>query len=198
VRHGRRRTTLLALLASLALVIALAAVTTVTNPKIYAYDVIGVPSDLTVTPADGGPTGSHRLHGPLTDAPRDSYDYRSNLARTNARLDGDRLAPRGIDAGTDLVLASDRTRLLHRAGDSRLRDVVEQLYRPNARIGSGSAMDAYRFEQRTGQLLSRTGHGTKLLERRTQLQRMLPGVSGADRTVARDLLIDIQNALSGL
>jgi hypothetical protein len=40
---------------------------------------------------------------------------------------------------------------------------------------------------------------TKLLERRQQLQRMLhdPALSPGDRRIARDLLIDIQDALSG-
>ncbi len=60
-------------------------------------------------------------------------------------------------------------------------------------------MDAFRFEESTGQLLSRTGHGRKLLDRRVQLQRLLDdtSISASDKQLVKDLLIDIQNALSG-
>ena len=97
------------------------------------------------------------------------------------------------------AIATTRSRLLSNATDPRVRDVVEQLYRRGAKKGSGSAMDAYRHEQRTGELLSPKGHGTKLLERRTQLQDLVrdPKLNDTDRRIVRDLLIDIQNALSG-
>lgn len=58
-------------------------------------------------------------------------------------------------------------------------------------------MDAYRYEQRTGRLLSPKGHGNKLRDRRTQLQKLHRKLEGEDRKVARELLIDMQNALSG-
>jgi len=101
----------------------------------------------------------------------------------------------GTGAGNAARVTGDR--LLHAAQDPRLRNAIDELYRPGAKIGSGSSMDAYRFEQRTGTLLSRTGHGQKLLGRRTQLQRMLRSLEGDDRRIARDLLIDVQDALGG-
>ena len=60
-------------------------------------------------------------------------------------------------------------------------------------------MDAFRYEEETGDLLSRTWHGTKLIERRNQLQRLLrdPRLSGSDRRIVKKLLIDIQQALGG-
>ena len=58
-------------------------------------------------------------------------------------------------------------------------------------------MDAYRYEQQTGILLSPKGHGRKLLDRRTQLQRMYRILDGDDRRIARDLMSDMQNALDG-
>jgi hypothetical protein len=98
-----------------------------------------------------------------------------------------------------LLLPSLRDAFLSRVSDSRLRHIVTQLFRRNARVGSGSAMDAFRFEQRTGILLSPSGHGLKLFERRTQIQRLWrePSLLPADRQVVKALLIDIQNALSG-
>lgn len=101
--------------------------------------------------------------------------------------------------GVLLLLPSPRDAFLCRISDPRLRQVVTQLFRRNAQVGSGSAMEAFRFEQRTGILLSPSGHGLKLFERRTQLQRLRRDLSllPADRQVVKALLIDIQNALSG-
>ena len=100
---------------------------------------------------------------------------------------------------TLVLLLSPRDAFLSRVSNPRLRNIITQLFRRNARVGSGSAMDAFRFEQRTGILLSPSGHGLKLFERRSQLQRLRRELSlfSADRQVVKELLIDIQNALSG-
>jgi hypothetical protein len=97
------------------------------------------------------------------------------------------------------LLGTARDNLLNAAQNPKLRDAINNLYRPGAKVGSGSSMDAYRFEQATGQLLSPTGHGQKLFDRRTQLQKLLhdPNLSPSDRQITKDLLIDIQNALGG-
>ena len=98
-----------------------------------------------------------------------------------------------------MLLLSPREAFLSRVSNPRLRNVITQLFRHNARAGSGSTMDAFRFEQRTGVLLSPSGHSLKLFERRSQLQRLRRELSlfPADRQVVKELLIDIQNALSG-
>ena len=61
-------------------------------------------------------------------------------------------------------------------------------------------MDAYRYEQQTGKLLSPKGHGQKLLDRRTQLRKKLrnPNLTANDKKMVKDLLIDIQNSLGGM
>ncbi len=89
--------------------------------------------------------------------------------------------------------ATARQTLLKSAQDPRLKNAISEIYRPDAKIGSGSAMDAYRYESATGQLLSPTGHAKKLVERRAQLTRLLrdPKLSSADRHVTKNLLIDI-------
>jgi hypothetical protein len=101
---------------------------------------------------------------------------------------------------TPKLLESPRDYLLRNAKDPKLKNAIDNLYRPNAKLGSGSTMDAYRYEQHTGQLLSPKGHGQKLFDRRTQLQKMLrnPNLSTGDKKIVKDLLIDIQNALSGM
>lgn len=93
----------------------------------------------------------------------------------------------------------ERDRLLQEAQDPELRASIDKLYRENARIGDGSSMDAFRYESQTGIKLSKSGHGLKLIERRTQLMRIRnkPGLSASDRQIVKDLLIKIQNALSG-
>lgn len=60
-------------------------------------------------------------------------------------------------------------------------------------------MGAYRYEQATGELLSRTGRGQKLLDRRSQVLDFYhdPKVSPGDRAIAWELLTDIQGALGG-
>ena len=98
------------------------------------------------------------------------------------------------------VVAQESVRdlLLRTAQDPKLKGAIDNLYRPGAKVGSGSTMDAYRFEQETGQLLSPKGHAQKLLDRKAQLQRMLnPDLSVNDRGIVERLLIDIEDALNG-
>lgn len=108
-------------------------------------------------------------------------------------------SPSGTQGGTSQG-EPDRDRLLKKAQDPELRDAIDKLYRKNAKIGSGSTMDGYRYESQTGTRLSKSGHGQKLVERRDQLMRVLhkPDLSPGDRQITKDILIDIQNALSGL
>jgi RHS repeat-associated protein len=96
-------------------------------------------------------------------------------------------------------LGAARTGLLKSATDPRVRDVIRQLFRRAAKIGNGSAMDAFRHERVTGELLSRSGHGPKLLERASQLKKLLkdPSLNPTDRQIVQELLDDILNALSG-
>src|SRR5215213_2546591 len=97
------------------------------------------------------------------------------------------------------LLGTARDNLLNAAQDRRLVDAIENLYRKGAKVGNGSSMDAYRYERATGKLLSPKGHCQKLLDRRNQLQKMVrdANLSPSDRQIVKDLLIDIQNALSG-
>jgi RHS repeat-associated protein len=84
-----------------------------------------------------------------------------------------------------------RDTLLNAAKNPRLRDAINNLYRPGAKIGSGSSMDAVRAEG---------SHVQKVIDRRTQLQsiRNHEALGPTDRQILRDLLIDIQDALSSV
>jgi hypothetical protein len=87
------------------------------------------------------------------------------------------------------LLGTARDNLLHAAQNPRLRDAINNLYRPGSKLGSGSSMDALRIEG---------SHLEKVLGRRTQLQRIVneETLNATERKIARDLLIDIQDALS--
>ena len=96
-----------------------------------------------------------------------------------------------------LALPSPRNWLLDNVTDRTLRNRINNLYRPNARIGNGGTADAVRYELQTGQLLSPKGHFEKaILERDGLLRDLASGrLNETDARIARQLLSDLQNAL---
>lgn len=96
-------------------------------------------------------------------------------------------------------MASPRDHLLGTVADKKLRNRVDALYRPNATVGNGSTADAIRHELKTGELLSPKGHSQKGIEMRNGLMDDLKSgrLNDSDAQIARGLLKDLQNALSG-
>ena len=97
-------------------------------------------------------------------------------------------------------MGTARDNLLNAVENPKLRNIVNDLYRPGAKVGSGSSMDAFRLEQLTGGTVGGKTHATKLLNYRTALQRVWSNranLSAGDRQITKQLLGDIQNALSG-
>jgi hypothetical protein len=87
--------------------------------------------------------------------------------------------------------------------DTRLGNIVRDLFKgtrnPN-RIGDGTTMDAIRNELSTGQATSGKMHLQKGREYAAALRNWLsrnPNASTSDRTVAQQLLEQLQNALAG-
>ena len=122
------------------------------------------------------------------------------LAVVGAAATGGRsLARRLFQESAPKLLPSPRRLLLEHASDPKLRRRIEQLYRRNARVGNGSTADAIRHELRTGELLSPRGHVQKGIEMRNGLLKDLESgrLNVADRAIARRLLKDLQNALTG-
>ena len=101
--------------------------------------------------------------------------------------------------GAQKLLNTARGNLLTGARNPRLRNLIQQLYRKNAQIGSGSTADAIRHELQAGKLLSPAGHFLKGQEMRTALLRILKsgGLDQGDMQIVQYLLKDIQRALSG-
>ena len=95
---------------------------------------------------------------------------------------------------------SNSDRALNTAKNPKLKNIISDLYRPGAKIGNGSSREAFRFEQKTGQLVGGKSHSIKLLNYRTALQRLWrsrSNLSEGDKKIVKRLLTDVQNALSG-
>ena len=80
--------------------------------------------------------------------------------------------------------------LLSKAQDPKLRNIINDLYRVAAKIGSGSSADAFRADG---------SHALKLEYSIRGLQNVLknPNLSQTDRDIANYLINDMKNALSG-
>ena len=84
--------------------------------------------------------------------------------------------------------------------DENLKNLIDDLYRPNAKIGSGSTADAVRYEMATGEKVGGRGHVEKAQTYSKALQDWLnknPQASQVDRSAAENVLKDMQNALKG-
>nr|WP_082212066.1 hypothetical protein [Gilliamella apicola] len=84
--------------------------------------------------------------------------------------------------------------------DPELKNIMDDLYRPNAKIGSGSTADAVRYETATGQnvggklYLEKAKNYVKALE--SWLKRN-PTAASADRAAAENVMKDLKNAIRG-
>lgn len=96
-------------------------------------------------------------------------------------------------------LESPRALLLRNVTDRGLFNRVVALYKYRAKIGSGSTADAIRYEKRTGLRLWSKAHTQKGVEHRNGLLKDLQSgrLNDVDKSIALQLLKDLQNALSG-
>lgn len=84
--------------------------------------------------------------------------------------------------------------------DPKLSGIMDEMYRPNAKVGSGSTAAAVRSERATGQPVGGRWHTQKAEEGVNRLQRWLqanPMASSSDRAAAENVLRDLKNALAG-
>ena len=81
--------------------------------------------------------------------------------------------------------------------DEKLWERMDWLYRENAQVPPYSTAAAYRHEKLTGELVGGLRHDLKSLESIPFLDRWLnntPGASSHDRSIAEQVLKDLQNA----
>lgn len=65
--------------------------------------------------------------------------------------------------------------------DLKLSMLLNDLYRPNAKIGSGSTADAVRHEMRTGEAVGGKFHSQKAVDYSLALQKWLDNNPNASR-----------------
>lgn len=106
------------------------------------------------------------------------------------------------DLATALAYTDGLRRSMDRPAttDPKLSAIMDEMYRPNAKVGSGSTAAAVKSEKATGQPVAGKWHTQKAEEGVIRLQNWLranPTASPSDRAVAENVLRDLQNALAG-
>ncbi|MBH5403175.1 RHS repeat protein, partial [Bradyrhizobium sp. CNPSo 4010] len=140
------------------------------------------------------------------------------LADSALALSGGKLLGAGIVAGVDALrslrgvgAANRAAHELYKDGlraamskpavsDPELARLLDQLYRPNATVGSGSTAAAIREELKTGQAVGGAFHSQKAGDSIRALERWLSNNLTArpgDRAAAENVIRDMRNALGG-
>ncbi len=115
------------------------------------------------------------------------YSWWGNVFRNNNSIVAGAIA--GTLRSQGLVLIpSPRNLLLNAARDIRVKNLVNEYYRPGAKVGNGGSADAYRADG---------SHLQKIQERERQIERLLkdPNIPGSDKDILNWILKDIRDAL---
>ena len=101
--------------------------------------------------------------------------------------------------GGQKLITRAREQLLNNASNKKFKNIINDLYRHNARVGSGSTADAIRFEMATGGSVGGKSHILKGIQYRTALINLYNSgtLNVKDLTIFKNILIDLQNSLSG-
>jgi hypothetical protein len=81
--------------------------------------------------------------------------------------------------------------------DPKLRDFVDELYRPGGEVGTGSTADAVRYERETGEMVRGRDHidkGRRTIKYLEKWLRNNPTADSGDRAAAENVLRDLKNA----
>ena len=106
------------------------------------------------------------------------------------------------NAATGAKLADDLASQMAKpqVSNPELSGLMDDLYRDNAKIGTGSTADAVRYEVASEDSVGGKLHTQKAQQYSTALQNWLdanPNASFSDRSAAQNVLRDLQNALMG-
>lgn len=94
---------------------------------------------------------------------------------------------------------SVRDQLLNKVENPKLKNAINEIYRPGADVGDGGLTDAVRHELSTGELVGDKSHIQKATERVTNLENIIKkqGLGSEDLEIANRLLNYLKNALEG-
>jgi len=106
---------------------------------------------------------------------------------------------RGFGAYGGTKGSNVRERLLSTVTNTKLKNAVEQMFRPNASIGDGGLADAIRYEKETGELVGGHSHTQKGKERLKNLENILlkENLNEQDTKTINKLIDDLRRALRG-
>jgi hypothetical protein len=82
--------------------------------------------------------------------------------------------------------------------DQKLFEIVDDIYRPNAKVGSGSTAAAARHEILTGESVGGKQHIQKVADQTNRLEKWIisnPTAAAGDRAAAQNILLDLKDAL---
>jgi hypothetical protein len=92
-----------------------------------------------------------------------------------------------------------RDELLGTVSNKKLKNTINEIYRPGATTGDGGLADAISVETKYGQLVGGKSHIQKGWERVRNLENIMRNekLSDTDWKIANDLVIDLKRALNG-
>ena len=95
--------------------------------------------------------------------------------------------------------SSKRNFLLNRATNQKLKNTINEMYRPNSKMGDGGLGDAIRHELKTKELVGGKSHIKKGTERLKNLENILKKqpLDSSDKRIVNELIKDLKNALEG-
>lgn len=93
--------------------------------------------------------------------------------------------------------SSKREKLLNRATNPKLKNTINEMYRPNAKKGDGGLGDAIRHEIKTKELVGGKSHIQKGIERLKNLENILKKqpLNSSDKNIVKELIKDLKDAL---
>ena len=108
-------------------------------------------------------------------------------------------SPVVVVSGAGEGQSTKREQLLDSVQNDKLRNAVNEIYRPGASIGDGGLADAVRHELITGEMVGGKSHITKAQERIANLENIITkqNLSQADSDIAQSLLRDLKGSLGG-
>ena len=92
-----------------------------------------------------------------------------------------------------------RVELLNTVQNQKLKNAINEIYRPGASVGDGGLADAVRHELQTGELVGGKSHMQKAVERVANLENIIKkeALSQSDFEIASTILDDLKAALEG-
>ncbi len=135
----------------------------------------------------------------VMDKASDTMKVADDVADTAKAVDNAQTVALGDSLNLTQATGSRRNTLLSQVENSRVKEAINQIYRPNAKIGDGGTADAIRHELKTGEFVGKRPHYQKGKERLKSLQKILKeeNLTFTEETVVRSLIDDLERALKG-